>query len=244
MPPTVRDLQTAITQEQNALKPQQDIIDQQIGINDMSGAAQEQGLVAQQKAAFGGIEQAAQNKGMLFSGFSPDEQAKYTAGTYLPALAQLQATIAGSRAQLMGKKVDLNKAAYDKASAMVEQDRAVLADWNKMTHQEQFQASEADKQRAWDARQREAQRAFDASQNAANRATAAAANAKPDVAGITGSVGKFLSGRVGADGKVSPASFQEGRQQWVAAGGSPDSFNQVFAGYVNTDHYWNYYGSK
>ena len=244
MPPTVRDLQTAIAQEQAALKPQQQLLDEQITNNANAGQAQEAGLRATQQTAFGQIEQGAQNKGMLFSGFTPDEQAKYTANTYLPALANLQATIAGTRAQLMGKKADLDKSAYDKASAMVENDRAVLNDWNKMTFQQQFQASEAEKQRAFDAQQREAQRNFDAKQNDANRAASAASNAPRDVSGIVNQTQAFLKSKVGKDQKVSPATFQEARAGWIAAGGSPDSFNQSFAGFVNTGHYWNYYGSK
>lgn len=179
MQPSVRNLQTAIAQEQTAIAPQQQFIDEQVNANASSGAAQEAGLGAQQRTAFGQIEQGAQNKGMFFSGFTPDEQAKYTSNTYLPALANLQATIAGTRASLFGKKLDLNKSAYDKASAMVEQDKAVLNDWNKMTAQQQYQSSEAEKQRVYDAHQREMDQRFTAHQNAANRSASRATDTNP-----------------------------------------------------------------
>jgi hypothetical protein len=163
--PQVRDLQALIAQQTAALQPQQDLLDQSITANATSGAAQETGLGAQKDTAFKQIEQTGQNKGMFFSGFSPDEQAKYTAGTYLPALAQLQATIASTRSNLLGKKADLNMSAFDKANAQHENDLQTLADWNKLTEQERFNASEADKQRV-----------FQAQQNASDRAASAAAS--------------------------------------------------------------------
>lgn len=62
-------------------------------------AAEEQGLQAKQQNAFGDIERSANRKGMLFSGFSPDQQAKYTATEYMPALARLRQS---GREQAMG----------------------------------------------------------------------------------------------------------------------------------------------
>ena len=172
MLPAVRDLQSTIAQEQQALAPQQQFIDQQITANDTSGTAQMQGLDTTKNNAFDQITQGAQNKGMLFSGVPIDEQAKYIGSTYIPAVANLQATIAGTRAQLIGKKLDLNKGAYDKASALVEGDRAVLNDWNKMTQQQQYQASEADKQRVFQAQQASLDRGAAAANAAASRAAA------------------------------------------------------------------------
>lgn len=232
MPPTVRDLQTAIAQEQAALKPQQDIIDLQIASNDTSGLAQEAGLAAQQKTAFGQIEQGAQNKGMLFSGFTPDEQAKYTANTYLPALAQLQSTIAGTRAQLMGKKADLNKSAYDKASALVENDRAVLADWNKMTVQQQFQASEADKQRVYEATQREKDRQAAAANTRAqiNASQPTAAERKTaDVSGVT----QYFRSVAGEDKFVHQQDYAQAKQMWSNLGYDPREFDMLFSSFRN-----------
>lgn len=235
--PAVRDLQALIQQQQDALKPQTDLIDSSISANDQSGAAQVAGLGAQKDTAFGQIVQGAQNKGMYFSGFTPDEEAKYTAGTYLPALAQLQSTIAQTRASLLGKKADLNKGAFDVATQQHENDLKTLNDWNQMTAQQQFQASQADKDRAFQAQQN----LLKINADARNTAAQIAANAPKDVAGIINTVGSFLHSKIGKDGKVSPATFQAARQQWAAAGGSPDSFAQTFYGYVNTSHVNDYF---
>lgn len=158
MPPQVRDINTLIAQQQASLQPQYNLIDEGINANEQSGQAQLQGLEATKNKTFGQIEQAASDKGMYFSGFSPNEQAEYTASTYLPAVAQLAGTIASARNQLLGKKADLGKSAFDTATRMQENDIAVLNDWNKMTQQQQFQASEADKQRVFEAQQNEKNR--------------------------------------------------------------------------------------
>lgn len=226
MPPQVRDLQSLINEQGQAIAPQNQLIDESINQNASAGLAQEAGLAATQKKAFGQIEQGAQNKGMFFSGFSPDEQANYTSTTYLPALAQLQATIAKTRSDLLGKKADLATSVFDKASAMREQDIQTLNQWNKMTAEQKFNASEADKQRAFEAQQNQAKIAADARN--------AAASAPKDNSGLVTSIAKTLESKKGGDGKVSPSTFQNARSQWVAAGGSADAFNQTFFGYVNT----------
>lgn len=153
MQPQVRDLNGLISTLTQGAQGQFNQINSDIAANDAAGTAQIAGLDAKKTRAFGDITQGAQNKGMFFSGFTPDAQATYTADTYLPALAELQRTIAGTRSQLLGKKADLNANLFDKAFATQESDRAVLNDWNKMTAQQQFDASQADKQRAFEAQQ-------------------------------------------------------------------------------------------
>lgn len=169
-PPQVRDINSLIAEQTAALQPQYQLIDESINQNDQSGQAQIQGLEATKNKAFKGIEQAASDKGMFFSGFSPNEQADYTASTYLPALAQLQGTIAGARTQLLTKKAELGKSAFDTATQMREKDLAVLNDWNRMTAEQQFQASQADKQRAFEAQQNEANRQAESRNASAGRA--------------------------------------------------------------------------
>lgn len=235
MQPNVRDLQSLIAEQQTGIKPQLDLVDQSISANDNSGAAQIAGLGAQQKQAFGQIEQGAQNKGMFFSGFTPDEQAKYTASTYLPALAQLQQTIAGTRANLLGKKADINKGAFDVATQQREGDRQVLADWNKMTAQQQFNVSEAEKQRVYDAGQNEANR-NNATRIANIGASAQAAKAQGAPAGLVDGVSGYLNKYKGKDSFVSPETYRTGLQKWTNAGGSPNSYQDTFSGYINPQH--------
>ena len=165
MPPQVRDLQALIAEYGKAYDPQRALIDADITANANAGAAQEAGLQAKQTQAFKTIEQRGQNKGMYFSGFSPDEQANYTSDTYLPALAQLQATIAATRSQLLGKKADIETDVYNKAFNTREGDIKQKNDWQ----------SEQER-RAWQAEQDRINREFQASENAKGRAASAASS--------------------------------------------------------------------
>lgn len=201
--PAVRDLQKLITQYSSAFDPEKKIIDTQIQQNDQSGAAQEAGLAAKQKTAFNNIEQTAQNKGMFFSGFSPNEQANYTADTYLPELARLQSAIATTRGNLLGKKAEYDTAARTSAMGAQEQDRKVLADWNQMTAQQQFQASQAEKDRAFQAQQNQLKINAEAANTAASRSAAT------QDAPIAERVRAMLDASKGADGKVSPSTWRQ-----------------------------------
>lgn len=151
--PNVRELNGLVQTLTQGAQGQFQQIDTDIAANDASGAAQLAGLEAKKTRAFGDIEQSAQDKGMYFSGFSPDSRARYAADTYLPAVAQLQQTIASTRAGLLGKKADINAGIFNKAFDTQENDRAILADWEKMSAQQQFESSQADKQRAFEAQQ-------------------------------------------------------------------------------------------
>lgn len=135
-------------------------IDADIAANETYGQAQLAGLDAKKTKSFQQIDQNAQNKNMFFSGLSVDDQANYTADTYLPAVAALANTIATTRSGLIKEKLGLDKDVFDKSWQAVETDRTVLADWNKMTAQQQFDAGEAEKQRVWQAQQNERDRAI------------------------------------------------------------------------------------
>lgn len=157
--PVIRDLNGLINTIGASVNPLKQQIDADIAANQTYGDAQVAGLEAKKVRAFGDIEQGAQNKGMFFSGFSPDSQARYTADTYLPALASLQQTIAQTRSGMLKEKLGLDRDVFDKAFSSQETDRSVLADWNKMTAQQQFDASESEKQRVFTAGQNEKDRA-------------------------------------------------------------------------------------
>lgn len=220
MQPPVRDLQSLIAEQQQGLQPQYDLINKDIAANDVSGAAQVAGLNAQKTQAFSDITQGAQNKGMLFSGFSPDQQAKYTASTYLPALAQLQGTIAQTRSNLLGKKTDLGTKAFDVATNERNQDLSTLSDWQKMTAQQQFDASEADKTRV-----------FTAQQNEQNRAAQSASRASDQVTPQEAALSAITKG-LGGDGFVSPSTFQVARDLYKQAGGDVHQFANEFWKYT------------
>jgi hypothetical protein len=230
--PQVQDLNDLINQYKTTLAPQQALIDSSITANDTSGAQQIQGLGAQKDTAFKGITQAANDRGGYFSGFSPNEEATYTAGTYLPALASLQGTIAQTRASLLGKKADLDTTASQSALTTQQQQKSQFQTWQDQQDQLAAQAAEAEKQRAFQAGQTDKQIAASASQAALDRA--AKASDKPNVAAIVSSVGSYLKSKMGGDKHVNPNDWGIAQQQWVAAGGDPASFAQTFYSYANT----------
>jgi len=230
MAPAVRDIQSLINEQSRAIAPQNQLIDESINQNAQAGQAQEQGLAATQKKAFGQIEQGAQNKGMFFSGFSPDEQANYTSSTYLPALAQLQSTIAKTRSDLLGKKADLSTNVFDKASAMRENDMQTLNAWNRMTAEQKFNSDQADKQRVFEAQQNQAKMAADARNSAANRASSQAGEQVSPQEAALGII--TAQGSRGQDGFVSPSTFQIARDYYRQAGGDPRQFAKDFWKYT------------
>jgi hypothetical protein len=230
MPPQVRDLQTLIAEQKQAVLPQQQLIDESIAANANAGQAQEQGLAATKVNEFKAIGQRAQNKGMFFSGFTPNEEAQYTAGTYLPALAQLQATIAQTRSGLVGKKLDLDKGAFDAATGIREGDINRADEWNK-----------TETQRAWQSHQDEVQRQFTADQNAKDRAAAAASASKskskasPEevLTADRNSIAAQLAGATGGDGYVSPGTYKALKNAWTAKGYDSKTFDGYFAPFKN-----------
>lgn len=240
--PTVRDLNGLIQTIGQSIVPLKDQIDTDIAANEKYGEAQVAGLEAKKTRAFGDIEQAAQNKGMFFSGFSPDAQATYTADTYLPALASLQQTIAQTRSGLMKEKLGLDKDVFDKAFSSQESDRAILADWNKMTAQQQFEATEAEKQRVWQAQQNEQDRATQLSSARISNAGSSA----PQMS-VQDKVRAMLDAATGDDGKVNPGVWQN-VAAYAANNGLNFSGDKGFASqfwnYANESHWGDYLGDK
>lgn len=232
MQPQVRDLQSLIAEQSQAIQPQNQLIDQSIAANDTSGQAQIQGLDATKTTVFKGINQEAQNKGMFFSGFTPNEEATYTAGTYLPALAQLQSTIAQTRSNLLGKKADLASSVFDKATTMREGDVNRLDEWNKR-----------ETQNAWQMQQDAAQRAFTADQNAKDRSAAmaqaaastAAKKPSPDevLTADRNSIAAQLASATGNDGYVSPGTYKALKNAWTAQGYDAGTFDGYFSPFKN-----------
>lgn len=225
MPPTaapqVRDLGSLIDSQNAALQPQYDLIDQSVNSNEQAGQSQLQGLDAAKSAAFGSINQDASNKGMAFSGFTPDSEAKYVGATYLPAVAGLAKTIADARTGLLTQKAQLGKGAFDTATQQHEADLKTLADWNTLSQQEQFSASEADKQRAFDAQQGVLTR------NAAAAGISPADKLQADI----GAANAFLQPLTGSNNRVSPQTYAQAKSIWTGEGYSGKQFDTQFAAY-------------
>lgn len=225
-PPQVRDLQGLISELGASVAPQKQLIDQSIASNEQYGTAQQAGLNAKKVQAFQDIKQGANNRGMFFSGFSPDQEAKYTAGTYLPALAELQNTIAQTRSSLLGKKADLDTDVFKTAYNTREGDVAAQRAWLQQQENQ-----------AWQEGQTARAQQFQSAQNALDRSASVTAAA----AGRSGeptpqqNYAAALSAKTGGDGKVSPGTYASLKNQWTASGyGDGNSFDTTFADYRNS----------
>lgn len=242
--PQVRKFSDLVTTIGKGFQPMLNLIDQDVAANAQAGTAQEAGLAAQKETAFEQIGQRSQDKGMFFSGFSPDEEAKYTAGTYLPALAQLQATIAQTRSNLLGRKADINAEIYGTAFQTREKDVDRRFTWKENAADRKFQANESAKERQWKERQNQLDRDFQANQNAQDRAAAAARaaqdNSGPSANEVYDADRKAFASELfsvtGNDGYVSEGSYAAAKNNWVAMGYNPKSFDKTFKSYRNPDN--------
>lgn len=251
--PVVRDLNQLVSEYGRSVEPQKQLIDTDIANNEKSGQAQIEGLGAAKDRAFGKITQAAQNKGMLFSGFAPDAQAEYTASTYLPALAKLQAAIANTRTSLLGKKADIDKNVYDKAFATRESDISAKRSWDAAEAARAFQAAEAEKQREFQRQQAEQvyqrqlamareQRAWQAAQaaRAVRGGGGGGGGASPN---IVERVRAMLQANTGRDGRVSPVVWRQVAAYAADNGlrfGGAGGFASKMWQYANDSHWKDY----
>lgn len=235
--PQVQDLNTLINQYTTALAPQKTALDSQITTNDASGQQQTAGLDAAKTSAFGDIIQGSNDRGGYFSGFTPDQEAKYTGATYLPALAQLQSTIAGTRSSLLGKEADLQAGANTSALGEQTAEQQNLEKYNEDQAAQAAAAAAIEKQNEFTANQNSLDRA--ASATATNTKANTPTPAQQQATDFQAANG-YLSGKVGGDGKVSPGTWKAAEQSWVNAGYSAASFKSNFGNYINTTHAQDY----
>lgn len=158
--PVVQSLEDVIKQIQTAYQPQQQQLDSLVSQNETAGTGQIQGLDAAKTQAFGQISQAATNKGMTFSGFTPNEQATYTGSTYLPALAKLQDTITSTRNSLFGKKADLVTQGNLQATDVQRGQQSALQAYNDELAKQAAAAAAAERERQFTASENEKNRAL------------------------------------------------------------------------------------
>lgn len=244
--PVVENLNDLISTIGQGVAGQKAQYDQQIADNQKAGDAQVAGLEAKKTQAFEDITQQSQNKGMFFSGFSPDAQAKYTAGTYLPALAQLQATIASTRNNLLMGKNKLDTDVFNTAYGTQQTERGNLFSYNQQQDSFANQEKMQQEANAFADDQRQKTQAFQAGQAAADRAAAAAAasirasqssGSQPTQAQIqqadAASLAQQMAKSAGGDGYVSPNTYKAAKDSWVQAGYSSQLFDNQFSNYRN-----------
>jgi len=86
-------LQEIYNQLESVYAPQRTALRQQQPLLEQQAVAQRASLEQARQNAFRDITTAAGRRGMLFSGFTPEEEARYTGTKYLPALAGIEQTL-------------------------------------------------------------------------------------------------------------------------------------------------------
>lgn len=173
--------------------------------------------------AFRDIGTTARSRGMQFSGFSPEQEARYTGATYLPAVANLKAQYAAGLSALDKAIIDLGTQRQTQALSLGREDLAY-----------QRTAAENEKQRQF---QRE-QSALDRS--AGKYSGGGSTTRTLSRAEVFGSINTELYNARGDDGYVSPTSYKNAKQDAMDRGISGSDFDDYFAQYVNPSHSWDY----
>ncbi len=221
--PTVQSLDDIMASLQPGYAAQQAIIGQQSANTDATYKAQSLALDAAKTQGFNTINDQATGKGNTFSGIPTNEQANYLSTTYLPGVQQAQAKQNSDKLTLAGQAAALNTDLRTKALDTQNNQQAAVNQWNLTQAQIEAQAKQAALDRA-------------ASASATNNAAAQAAAQAEQLKNLTNTTGSFLESKKGKDNHVAPATWQKARQAWVANGGSVDSFNATFSGYVNSGY--------
>jgi len=225
--PTVQTLDQIMASLQPGYTAQQNVINQQIANTDATYKGQQLALDAAKTQGFNQINEQATGKGLAFSGVPTSEQADYLSTTYLPGVQAAQAKKNADTLTLEGQAAALNTDLRNKALDTQNSQQSSLNQWN--LQQAQLEATAAE-----NAKNRAAQIA------AANAANAQAASQQAQTAAalknLTDTTAAYLDSKKGGDNHVSPSTWQKARQSWVANGGSVDSFNATFSGYVNSSY--------
>jgi hypothetical protein len=121
-------LQDILASRANIYNPQRDLINQQIAQLDPQQQVATQGLEVAKQTAFGDINNAANARGLAYSGAPIAEQQRYVGEKYLPALANLQNTYAGNKSKLQAALLGINQDEMTSAQQLQQQQQKDEAD--------------------------------------------------------------------------------------------------------------------
>lgn len=235
-PPQVRTLDQLVAETNSVYDPRKQANTAAITTANSRLGESEQILGQQQTRAFGDITQAAASRKALFSGFTPDQQARYTSEKYLPALANLRAaneqTIQGLNRDNMELDADQRKTALQTR----EGDLSRQYDYIKTQDDRKFQTEQANAAYEREMAKLRQEQAFSATENAKARAASSASSSTSDTSrlrGDVGAVGSNLAGKAGADGFVSPTTWAQQKAAFIGQGWTSAQFDQNFAAYKN-----------
>jgi hypothetical protein len=216
--------------------PQRQALAQANGVAQDQQTAQMGALDAAKTQGFQDIGNQANARGMLFSGFTPYEQAQYLSTKYLPAVANLNNTTASTINKNNAEVSTLTGTQQDEAQQTLSAQQKAYSDWQTQQQQLAQQLAIA---------QMKAQSTIDAANirnNGGNNPTQAEIK-QQDMATIhqaltVGANGKPL---VGADGHVSQQTWNTALDAWTGAGYNAADFVKNNIQYVN-QRYKGYHG--
>lgn len=235
MPPTVRSLDELMKYTAANYDPQRQMYQQQIAQTNQQLPELEAPIYAARDRAFKDISQLASNKGMLFSGFSPSQQAKYTGEKFLPALTNLRSKVQDNIGRLQGALLNLDSEQRKEAMGLHEGDLGKLYSFQQEQDRRKWEKeqSETAYQREMEAlRQKQA---FEASQNKAAQAASAPGKPGSDFLG-------YLSQQFAAAGgqgnkNISRQQQDQWANQWFLDQGIMDpAARQYFWDLFNTTY--------
>lgn len=119
-----RALSQIMNELNSVYSPREDLYNKQLGGLDPAMQAEEEGLKAQQRDSFGEITQGANRRGLLFSGIPLAEQAKYTASTFLPSIANMKSKYAQQKFNLQDALAGIASEKYTQGYNMWQSEQA------------------------------------------------------------------------------------------------------------------------
>ena len=119
-----RALDQIINELNSTYNPRRDNFTSQIGALDPQMQAEEQGLEATKQDSFKQIERGANRRGMFYSGVPIQEQAQYTGGQFLPAVANLRSRYSQQRFNLRDSIAKINEEQQQYGQGIWEREKA------------------------------------------------------------------------------------------------------------------------
>lgn len=129
MAPQVQNLQDIVAGLNSVYDPQRQAAQSGVATVNQNVTDATQGLNAAKDQAFGQITNNANAKGMLFSGLAPDQQYKYTAATFLPALTKMHSDANDNITKLQQAILGLNANQQKDAMGIQEGQKKTLSDY-------------------------------------------------------------------------------------------------------------------
>lgn len=212
--------------------PQRAVIAQQRAALEPQMQSQISALEQAKINAYRDIGTTARARGMQFSGFSPEQEARYTGATYLPALANVRSQYAAGMTALDKALADIGLAQGTQALNIYQTEKT------RAQEQEQWQ-----REMDWKSAQAELDRQLERQRIAASRSSSSSSQ---QLLQTYSQIAGALNQAAGTDGYVHPTDYKAARSDAARQGISGEDFDKYYGGYINPSHGGDYggYGSQ